>query len=73
MSSTVTFQRCPETGICSIYHGDAKVDLLPDEVAAIGEAAGNPDAIKAVLAESDSGFAAALSPDDLAHIGTRLA
>ncbi|MHB9131949.1 MAG: hypothetical protein ACYDBB_12815 [Armatimonadota bacterium] len=72
MSSDLQFEVCPETGICSIYRGEAKIDLMPDEVAAISDAAGDADAVKAVLAESDGGFTAALTADELAQIGKTL-
>jgi len=72
MSSVLKIERCPETGICSIVRSDAtKVDLMPDEAAALREAAGDPDRIKAIIAEADAGFAADLSAADLAYIGQR--
>ena len=73
MSDELTFERCPETGICSIFRGGAKIDLMPDEVADIADANGDADAIRKVLAESDRDFAAALSPQELGAIGQTLA
>ena len=35
--SDLNIQLCPETGICSLIKADGKkVDLMPDEVAAVG-------------------------------------
>jgi len=71
--SDMTIERCPETGICSVVRADAsKVDLMPDEVEAIRDTAGDLEAIKAVIAESDAGFAATLSPAELQRIGETL-
>ena len=64
---------CPETGICSIIKADRKVDLLPDEVAALRDAGADRAKIAAALAASDSGFAAALSDADVSQIAAQLA
>jgi hypothetical protein len=67
-------ERCPETGICSLVRADnSKVDLMPDEVAAIAAAAGKPEAVRAVVDGADAGFAAKLSPAELAQIAKQLA
>ncbi len=71
--SKLTVELGPETGICSILkEGAGKVDLVPDEVAAIREAAGDAEKIRAVLAEAESDFAAALASEDLGEIGSKL-
>ncbi len=73
MSETLSFERCPETGICSIFRGDLeKIDLMPDEVEAIRDAAGDPEAIKEIIAECDDEFAAALTPGELREIAHTL-
>lgn len=72
MSQNLLFERCPETGICSIFHGDAKIDLMPDEVMDIADANGDADKIRAVIAESDNDFAGALTPEELGIIGQTL-
>ena len=67
--SELKVELCPETGICSIIRESAgKADLMPDEVIALREAANDPARIRAILAESDSGFAAALSDQELRRI-----
>ena len=50
----------------------ATVDLLPDEVDAVRETAGDTAGIRAVIADSDAAFAAALSETELQQIGTWL-
>ncbi|HEY3376390.1 MAG TPA: hypothetical protein VGL77_02760 [Armatimonadota bacterium] len=73
MTEKLAFELCPETGICSIVRSDkGKIDLMPDEVVAIREAAGDAAQVQAVLAESDRDFAARLSPEELAQIGKTL-
>ena len=70
----IQIERCPETGICSLVRADhSKVDLMPDEVAAIAAAAGRPEAVRAVVDGADASFAARLSPADLAQIAKQLA
>ncbi|MEI8242524.1 MAG: hypothetical protein WCI17_04595 [bacterium] len=74
MNAPLQIERCPETGICSIIRADnTKVDLMPDEVAAIAAAAGRADAVRAVVGGSDEAFAAKLTPAELAQITSRLA
>jgi hypothetical protein len=74
MGNTMHIELCPETGICSIIRGEGgKLDLLPDEVAAIRDTGGDPAAVREILAESDAAFAASLAPNELAQIGRRLA
>ena len=71
--SALNIELCPETGICSIIkEGGKKVDLMPDEVAEICEASGNPDSIRQAIAEADDGFADGLDPEELAQIAARL-
>ena len=66
-------ERCPETGICSLIRAEGgKMDLLPDEVADIRDADGNEERIRAIIASSDSGFAAGLSTDEMESIVKRL-
>jgi hypothetical protein len=70
----IQIERCPETGICSLVRADkSKVDLMPDEVAAIAAAAGKPEAVRAVVDGADAVFAATLSPAELAQIVKQLA
>ena len=74
MQTTLQIERCPETGICSIVRVDnTKVDLMPDEVAAIRAAAGQADAVRAIVGASDEAFAARLSSAEIAQIAKRLA
>lgn len=71
--SELNVHLCPETGVCSIIKAEGKkIDLMPDEVSALREAAGNPDAIKQLLAEIDSGFAGELGPEETAQISDGL-
>jgi len=67
--SAVRTEICPETGIGSILRGDtAKVDLMPDEVAAIRTAARDPAKVRAVIASADAAFAEALSDGEIKQI-----
>ena len=60
---------CPETGICSILRQDGrKVDLMPDEAAAIRDAAGDAAKIRTAIAGCDSEFAESLKDDEIAQI-----
>ena len=70
--SKLQLELCPETGICSIIKADQKVDLMPDEVAALREAGTDRAKIAAVVAASDSGFAGALSDADASQIAAQL-
>ena len=64
---------CPETGICSIRKADGtKVDLMPDEVAGVRDAAGDVRALKDAVAEADEKFAAALTAEELAELTATL-
>ena len=66
-------QLCPETGICSIVKADGrKIDLMPDEVSALRDAAGDQDAIRSALAEVDPDFAGGLQLAEIAQVSTRL-
>lgn len=69
----LNIELCPETGICSIMKTDGtKVDLMPDEVRDLRVALDNPDSVKQVLAQVDSGFAESLAPDELKQLAARL-
>ena len=70
----LSFEVCPETGIASITRGggNQKVDLMPDEVLSLRDTGGDLQAVKAIIAESDSAFAASLTPDELAQIAKTL-
>ena len=71
--SNLNVQLCPETGICSIVKADGrKIDLMPDEVSALRDAAGDQDAIRKALAEVDSGFAEGLDVGEIDQVSTRL-
>jgi hypothetical protein len=71
--SAVNVELCPETGICSIIRANAgKADLMPDEVQTLRKANGDAAQIRAVLAESDSAFAASLSDQELRDIAGAL-
>lgn len=64
----LTVNVCPETGICSIGRGGTdKIDLMPDEVADIKDAA-DIDSVKAVIVDNDADFAGTLTTDDLTYI-----
>lgn len=72
--SELVIERCPETGICSLVRPDqSKVDLMPEEVAAIAAAAASPEAVRAVVDGADAAFAARLSPAELSEIARQLA
>jgi len=69
----VKIELCPETGICSIVRdGMNKVDLMPDEVAAIRDAGGDAAAIKAVVSECDAAFGSALDQTEIEAIVGKL-
>lgn len=71
--SNLNVQVCPETGICSIIKEDGiKIDLMPDEVGELRNASGNPETIKQILAEVDSGFAESLEQEELDQISKEL-
>lgn len=68
-----TVELCPETGICSVIRQDGrKADLMPDEVEEIREAAGNPEKIRSVIAESDPALAEALNTEEIIQISNEL-
>lgn len=69
---SLRIERCPETGICSLVREDGKMDLMPDEVVDIRDAGGDPARIRAILAESDAGFAAGVDEEEMAAIVKRL-
>jgi hypothetical protein len=67
--SKLQVELCPETGMCSIIRDDAsKADLMPDEVVALREAGDDPAKLRAIVAASDAGFAAALTDQELRRI-----
>lgn len=69
--STLTIEQCPETGICSVIKEDGRrIDLMPDEVGQLRDAAGNPEDVKSALADIDSTFAASLAPDELDQLSS---
>jgi len=71
--SDLKIELCPETGICSIIKRDGKkVDLMPDEVGQLRDAAGAGATIKQVLAEVDADFAAGLDPAEIAQVAGKL-
>ncbi len=71
--SNLNVQLCPETGICSIVKADGhKIDLMPDEVNALRDAAGDQEAIRNALAEVDPDFAGGLEPGEIAQVSKRL-
>jgi len=69
----LNIELCPETGICSIMKSDGtKVDLMPDEVSDVRDAAGNTEALKQAVAEADEIFSASLTPEELAQLTASL-
>jgi hypothetical protein len=57
----------------SPYRTDGrKIDLMPDEVSALRDAAGDQDAIRRTLAEVDSGFAEGLDLGEIDQVSKRL-
>lgn len=71
--SKLNVELCPETGICSIIKADGrKIDLMPDEVAAVRDAASDPDAVRTTLAEIDATFAGKLDLAEIAALSKRL-
>jgi hypothetical protein len=71
--SDVRIELCPETGICSVVKDDGnKIDLMPNEVAAIRAAGGDAAAIKTVVAECDATFAEALEDGEIQAIVGKL-
>lgn len=71
--SELNIQLCPETGICSLVKEDgSKIDLMPDEVSQVRDAAGDPDAVRKALGEIDSGFTEGLAPGQLSQISAIL-
>lgn len=69
----INVELCPETGICSLFRKNGgKMDLMPDEVEALRQAAGDPGAMRRALAEVDETFAKSLSPEELSSLAQRL-
>ena len=69
----LNIQLCPETGICSLIKQDgSKVDLMPDEVAGLRDAGGDPDKVRSALADVDSSFAGKLDADEVGQIAAKL-
>ncbi|MBI4028106.1 MAG: hypothetical protein HY360_24190 [Verrucomicrobia bacterium] len=72
--SILNIELCPETGIGSIVRENGhKVDLMPNEVKQLRQATGDPERLRAILADIDEKFAAALTPAEWALISARLA
>lgn len=70
----LTVEVCPETGICSIIRKDgSKLDLMPDELNALRQAAGKPEEVKKALAEVDPQFAKKLDADEVRELGREIA
>jgi hypothetical protein len=66
-------ERCPETGICSIVKADGKkIDLMPEEAAALTQARGDTGAICKVLAAVDPEFADSLEAEELAQLSAEM-
>ena len=71
--SDLNIQVCPETGICSIIKKDGKkVDLMPDEVAVLQKAFGNPDNIRDEIAKIDPAFAEGLDSEEIDQVSNEL-
>ena len=69
----INIELCPETGICSLIKSDTnKVDLMPFEVDAIRNAAGDATKIREVIAEADPIFATALSDEEASDFAKSL-
>ena len=70
---SITVERCPETGICSIVkNGGGKIDLLPDETEQLLRVRSSPGKLREFLADADPAFAKSLSDNEVAWIGARL-
>jgi len=64
---------CPETGICSLFKNDGtKVDLMPGEVSALRAVLTDSDSVRKIISEADTGFATALTPDELSQLAVEL-
>ena len=64
---------CPETGVGMIVKEDGKkIDLMPDEVMQIREAAGNEAKITEVLSNIDGDFAQSVTPEEVKQIGAKI-
>jgi hypothetical protein len=71
--AAMTIEQCPETGICSLVRADGtKADLMPDEVDALRAAGADAQRLRAVVAGSDSTFAASLSEAELKQIAAEV-
>ena len=69
----LNIQLCPETGICSILKQDgSKIDLISTEVSQVQHASGNPDTIRRVLAQIDTGFAHGLNSEEIDQVSNEL-
>lgn len=69
----LNIELCAETGICSVFKADGtKVDLMPDEVAAVRAADGDLTALKKAVSEADEKFAAALTSGEAAELTATL-
>ena len=69
----LNIQLCPETGICSLIKEDkTKIDMTPDEVAQLREAAGDAEKTKAILAQVDPGFTDTLDSEEMQQLGDEI-
>ena len=69
----LNIQLCPETGICSLIKEDkTKIDMMPDEVAQLREAAGDAEKTKAILAEIDPTFTGTLDSEEMQQLGDEI-
>lgn len=71
--SKLTIELCPETGICSIVkQNGTKIDLMPNEVDELRQAAGDNEKSKELLAQVDPKFSDALEAEELNQISTEI-
>lgn len=69
----LNIQLCPETGICSLIKEDGKkIDMIASEADQLRQASGDPEKIKAVLAQVDPKFSEELDTEELNQIATEL-
>jgi hypothetical protein len=71
--ASITVEKCPETGICSIVkEGGLKVDLMPGEDEQIKTAAGDASKARDIIKQIDSSFAESLTTEELNDILSKL-
>ena len=69
----LNIQLCPETGICSLIKEDGKkIDMISSEADQLRAASGDPEKIKAVLAQVDPKFTEELNTEELNQISAEL-